>query len=573
MIEKFQYLDPIRDSGQYYGTLKKEKKEWVVHGEPYLIEMLKRLFPGTDSGTVGVATVPANPSNVANLNWLMMRYPLQIESVNEWIEDFGQACARAEKRELVNAGLRTENEPLNFRGKLYDFQKEGLAYLSVNQKCLLGDETGLGKTITALSLLAKQGSTPALVVAPSHVLDQWKEQSKKFLGVEPFVLSGLKSRPLPQHSVYLTHYLLLNAWKEELDQVGIETVIFDESQELRHNGTAKYDAALKLAYGKKNVVGMSGTPIYNYGGEIWNVMNVIEEFSLGTWKSFSREWCLNNSMVIRDPDVLGSYLKSQGLFIRRRTEDVMKDLPKTRRVTQTVDLNEALYLDLIGKSVSLAYKIPIMQVIKERSMAALDAVNNARVASGIAKAAHVTEFVRTLLDADMPILLFAYHHAVMDLYRENLAQYDPRFVTGRESTMEKKESVKDFMEGRTNLLILNLRTTAGLDLQRAKAVVFGELDWSPSVHRQAEGRCGGRIGVKHSVLAYYLWCPDTMDAFMMQALGLKARQFTGLMNDPVDTEAKLVEQREDASIMMEKVLAYLREQKGKNFQPEFHANG
>lgn len=97
----------------------------------------------------------------------------------------------------------------------------------------------------------------------------------------------------------------------------------------------------------------------------------------------------------------------------------------------------------------------------------------------MAKAPFVAAFVRALEDSREKVLLFAHHHAVMDIYRRELAAYRPVFITGRESTTQKEEAVARFMEGKTNLCVISLRAASGLNLQRASCVVFGELDWSP----------------------------------------------------------------------------------------------
>ena len=87
-----------------------------------------------------------------------------------------------------------------------------------------------------------------------------------------------------------------------------------------------------------------------------------------------------------------------------------------------------------------------------------------------------------------------------------------------------------FMEGRTNLLCISLRSASGLNLQRASCVVFGELDWSPAVHSQAEDRAH-RIGQQDSLLCYYLVSPRGSDSDMQDALGLKVSQFVSIMGD------------------------------------------
>ena len=98
------------------------------------------------------------------------------------------------------------------------------------------------------------------------------------------------------------------------------------------------------------------------------------------------------------------------------------------------------------------------------------------------------------------------------------------------------------MEERTNLLCISLRSASGLNLQRATCVVFGELDWSPAVHSQAEDRAH-RIGQKDSLLCYYLVSPKGSDRDMQDSLGLKVSQFVAIMGDtPASEEDQFMQQ-------------------------------
>ena len=176
-----------------------------------------------------------------------------------------------------------------------------------------------------------------------------------------------------------------------------------------------------------------------------------------------------------------------------------------------------------------------------------------RQATGIAKAPYVCQFVRTLLENGERVLLFAHHHAVMDRYREELRAFHPVFITGRETGAQKEEAAAHFMEGKTDLCCVSLRAASGLNLQRASCVVFGELDWSPAVHSQAEDRAH-RIGQKDSLLCYYLVSPRGSDADIQEALGLKVSQFLGLMGESAQPPALMQADADYARRYVEKLM-------------------
>ncbi len=82
-------------------------------------------------------------------------------------------------------------------------------------------------------------------------------------------------------------------------------------------------------------MGLSGTPIYNQGGEIWNVINAIDYHFLGDWESFSRNWCCGyGERIVREPDKLGAYLRREGIMLRRTKQQVLPELPAKRRLVQ-----------------------------------------------------------------------------------------------------------------------------------------------------------------------------------------------------------------------------------------------
>ncbi|NLL54738.1 MAG: DEAD/DEAH box helicase, partial [Clostridiales bacterium] len=318
------------------------------------------------------------------------------------------------------------------------------------------------------------------------------------------------------------------------------TVIFDEMQELRHAGTEKYSAASLLAGSCENVIGLSGTPIYNAGGEIWNVINILDFHFLGDWESFTREWCYGyQSNIVAKPELLGEHLRREGLMLRRLKGQVLTQLLPKRRLVQEIDWSDQLYREMMQGIGGQLEKLALAENESIRAILEEAICQTQRKATGAAKAPYVCAFVRMLLEGGEKVLLFAHHHAVMDLYKRELKAYRPAFITGRENESAKQQALTRFMEGKTDLCCISLRSASGLNLQRASCVVFGELDWSPAVHSQAEDRAH-RIGQEDSLLCYYLVSPRGSDQAMQEALGLKVSQFVSLMGDgPGDRDAAL----------------------------------
>jgi SWI/SNF-related matrix-associated actin-dependent regulator of chromatin subfamily A-like protein 1 len=571
------YLNmPLLSAPQTFGTLRREGDLWVLEGDPQVVIMAKRVFPGSSGKGNGIAKFPANRRTFGDLVWFMQRWPLHVVDRELWDAEYAATCTYVRRRAEILAAPQCVTPPPLFTGTLRPFQQEGLAWMAANPRTLLADEMGLGKTPQALALMAALDQWPVLVVPPPHLVRHWEQKIGEFLashednglfgqraGVRQMTLRGLKPFGLPDGpQIFICHYLLLRAWRRQLAARRFPVIVFDEIQELRHGGTEKYSAASHITDAAHHVVGLSGTPIYNRGGEIWHVMNILDYHCLGDWDSFTREWCEGyGTDTIKHPDALGAMLRRDGLILRRRKEDVLSDLPAKRRIVETVESKEGAAAELIKAARILAKQSGETADHLEKGRLGREAINSARQATGIRKAPAVGLFVRGLLEAEEPTLVFAYHHAVVDRLLWDLREFKPVCITGRETGQQKWESLEAFRTGKSNVIIISLRAATGLDgLQaRARAVVFSELDWAPAVHTQAEDRAH-RMGQHDSVLCYYLVSEDadSTDPDVLEALGLKAAQFIGIMGDTPETETDRQLAARDVSAHMARIVERLR---------------
>jgi len=560
-------------SGHIYGTLSFNKKRncWMIKAEPSVTELCKRLFPGSATNRRGEARFTAHRRIVGDLNWLMMRYPLEVkpQDAERWRNALTEAREYVRRREAAfRAPERVTPSPTVFTGQLTPFQEEGLAFLLRTDRCLLADEMGLGKTVQALAMLTQLNAYPVLIIAPAHLMRNWEAEIGRFVrmpderAASVHIVKGLKPYELPQADIYLMHYLLLRGWKETLPDLGFRYVIFDEIQELRHSGTEKYSAASLVAEQAERVVGLSGTPIYNRGAEIWNVINTLDFHFLGDYESFTREWCYGyGNQIVAKPDLLGDHLRSEGIMLRRTKQDVLSDLPPKRRLVMNIDSDDSLYrrlMEPMGEKLQLLKHDRALSAA-QRAIMTMEVEQGERQATGLAKAPYVSQFVRALLEGGEKVLLFAHHHQVMDLYHKELKAFSPAFITGRETTVQKEHSLERFMTGKTDLCCISLRAASGLNLQRASCVVFGELDWSPAVHSQAEDRAH-RMGQTDSILCYYLVSEGGSDQDVQDALGLKVSQFVALMGDQPQTQEELSASTQYAQIYTERLIQRLLEE-------------
>jgi SNF2 family DNA or RNA helicase len=388
---------------------------------------------------------------------------------------------------------------------------------------------------------------PAAVVTLAHLPRQWQAFVKRFA---PHLESRIVRRGQPYDlrdrfgimpDVIILNYHKLMGWAETLAGV-VKTVIWDEAQELRREGTPskpslKYTSARLLADSVPYRMGLTATPIYNYGGECFNVIECIAPGALGTRSEFLAEW----GHIIHEPRAFGSHLRDEGLMLRRTREEVGRELPDCQTVPETVECDLEAMEEVKVSCDALARRLlrPTESYKGEKMQAASEFDMRIRQATGIGKAPHVAAFVELLVVNGEKVVLYGWHRAVYGIWQECLKAYNPVLYTGSESPKQKDESKRSFMEGDSKVLMISLRAGAGLDgLQDVcSTVVFGELDWSPGVHEQCIGRVF-RDGQKKPVFAYYLLADEGSDPVVADILGLKQGQIEGLLRPEADFVTK-----------------------------------
>ncbi len=590
MVFTPDYLKVPTLKGHLYGALDYDANSstFIISGDGLIMEFTKRLFPGSRPGwgeDKGKVFIKDSRKAAEDINWLLLRFPLKVSCMDRLNRGRADAIERINRRATQQDMVQT-TPPKEFLGKLMGFQESAVTFISTNKRVLLSDTMGLGKSWSSLAAAAHAGEYPVLVVCQTHVLQQWQRvigqlfdmgtyqtefsgdpvsiSEQKGRSIAP-ILSGRTPYQIPDTPFTLIHYGLLQNWSDALMERKYPFIIFDEVQELRHTGTMKYSAASVLSSDADHVVGCSGSPIYGYGAEIWNVTNIIDFNCLGSFESFTREWCEGyGEKRVRDPKALNDLLVREGLMLRRTYKDpeVQVSVPTVDRKIIDVDHDTEVYDKLIAATRKKADGYSSAHFTKKGRIAR-DVERETRQATGISKAPYAAEFIKSLVEAGEKPLVYAWHHAVHDILKEDLKDSNPSFISGKQTTKQKDAMVKRFINGDTDVCILSLRSAAGIDgLQyRGTCVVFVELDWSPAIFSQCEHRLA-RIGVNElvkSIPAYYCVSNTGYDEIMQDVLGIKVAQFIGLMGDEPETHEEKKEAEERAIKRIEKLIDKLKE--------------
>ena len=530
---------------------------WKVTGDR-AVSMISRLVSEAWYGeNVNEIIIPDSTETVKQLKLIMDRYPLEILSKSTWQRKIVKTYAPKPTLPPVKLKLKRAKTGDQFRGKLLNFQKEGLDFLLKSSgNALLADEMGLGKTVQTLSYAATEKQTfPILVVAPLVTLNNWEREIAKFLKKKSrngrivesespsvTIIRTGKSQELPKTDIYIINYELLFKRNDDLSKLGLKTIVCDEVHNLRSKTTQKYKAVKKLAALPSILyrIGLSGTPIYNRGSEIWPIIDIIKPGLLGSFKEFCEYFCYVNekgkAIVLENKRASLRNELQKHVMLRRKKADVLKELKDKVRYKEVIAADTDYYLeelDKIWKKVETEQKDAESEFSKSASYHR--AIQSERQIAGIAKLPHVINFVKNIMEIEESVVVFCHHKVIHKLLHESLQEFSPVSIIGGQTDSTRQDQIDKFQKGESKLMIAGIRAgNVGINLTKAKYVIFAELDWSPAIHRQAEDRLH-RIGQKNTVFAYYLIGNGTLDDHVASILVDKSYEIDAIMDETVDT--------------------------------------
>lgn len=525
-----------------YGTLalQPQQSRWQVSDlPPHVAIRFKQMFPRVPVASSGPFYLNDNADTAADIDWFISRYPLDMSP-----DDAAYLASRStlfyDRRSEIGRILLPEWKPVERKGLLpgqsfRSYQSVFFDYYERAGSLLLVDDIGLGKTYEGLGTALIPGTLPMIIVVEPHLSEQWVDKAQKFIDLRVHGVSKTKPYDLPEADIYVFRYTQLSGWVDVLSSGHFKSIVFDEIQQLRHGtASAKGAAAASICASIPRVLGLTATPVYNYGIECFNIVELIQKGVLGTRAEFQREWCeadYSGKGIVKNPDALGTYLREQQVMLRRSKKDVGQQVMEQPPHLEWVEPSEKEVQDSIALAETLAITA-LTADFTEAGMAARDFDVRLRELTGIAKAKSVAAYVRMFIETGTPVVLFGWHREVYRIWLEELSDLNPLMYTGSETSAQKDKVKRDFLEGKSDILIMSLRSGAGVDgLQaRCSTVIFGELDWSPKIMQQCIGRLD-RDGQLDPVFVFYAVTLFGSDPTIIDMHGLKEIQGRGI-TDP-----------------------------------------
>lgn len=434
--------------------------------------------------------------------------------------------------------------------QLKPFQVIGAKWLASKRFALLADMMGLGKTPQAVHAADLVGARRVAVICPAIGRINWRREFERWslLGPDLFIESYERIRGNEK---------VRQAFRDFRPDV----LIIDEGHYLKSREAKQtrriygHNFRNGLTVIPSRVWVLTGTPtpnniteLYTHlralwpglimrGGQPMGYMDFLNEFADWGSTDFGVKVFGNKpSGVKRIREILSR------IMLRRRTEDVMKDMPplhwqptylipkdtvtaELRRLEaspEVAELRRVLDASDDGTTRSLfVAEEPIVMAGVRRITAELKARPMARIIS--------EELENGAYDK---IVIFGHHLAALDILAKELEPFGVNQIRGGQSDAYRQTQIDSFQKD-PQIRVMVVQQKAGyhsITLTAAAQVAFLEQSWTPDENVQAAKRCH-RIGQTRTVFVRNFGLEGSIDEAVAQVLSRKAQAILEIMEN------------------------------------------
>jgi SNF2 family DNA or RNA helicase len=486
---------------------------------------------------------------------------LEMLTEAHWNTQGLEAVQNAARKLAGLGGVKPVDAPAGFALELRPYQREGLAWLQYLREHglagILADDMGLGKTAQTLAhlLMEKEAGRldrPALVVLPTSLIFNWQSEATRFApGLSLLSLQGKARKErfadIPHHDVILTTYPLLWRDADELAKHEYHLLILDEAQTVK-NAASKGATVVRNICARHRLC-LTGTPLENHLGELWAQFDFLLPGFLGDSKSFAKTW---RTPIEKRGDGLRRDLLASRIrpfILRRRKDDVAKELPPKSIIVRTVELQSG-QRDLY-ETVRSAMDVRVREEVAHRGFARsqiviLDALLKLRQVCCDPRlvklpAAHrvkerakldlLMTMVPELVEEGRRILLFSQFTAMLALIEEELHAAGLPYVILTGDTRDRETPIRRFQQEEVPIFLISLKAGGlGLNLTAADTVIHYDPWWNPAVENQATDRAH-RIGQTKPVFVYKLVVGGSIEEKILVLQEKKAELAAGILSE------------------------------------------
>ncbi len=452
---------------------------------------------------------------------------------------------RLKKAHELKKATDTTFKVNGIKGELRPYQRIGVEFFINNKgKAILADEQGVGKSLQALAFVVHTKKEKTLIISPASVKWAWASETTKWSSLKPFVIDAqtkFTDETYREHQVFVLNYDIVRKFFDKLSVLRWDCIICDEFQAIKNIRARRTQLVKKLAKNIPSILLLSGTPLLNRTVELFNGLQLMDEFKWNNWFEYTKKYC--NAHVGRFGwDVSGvSHIDElqkeiSQYFLRRVKKDILPELPPKQFIDIPIQLDNdtrrkyELAEDLFIEYLKNVKNKTDAEIRKSLQAEALVKLGELRKLTSMGKLDSAIEIIENIVNGGEKVVVFSVYNEPLEL----LAEYFKRscvMITGKTKDSERKNIIESFQNNPKKVIFLGGMKSAGvgITLTAASNVIFIDFSFVPADHSQSMDRIH-RIGQKaESVSIYQLFAKDTIDEKMKNILKTKQKIFDQLI--------------------------------------------
>lgn len=420
-------------------------------------------------------------------------------------------------------------------------QMEGANFLAQRRAALLADEPGFGKTAQAITACDLVNAKNILVVTTASARLNWLNEFRLWSRRKDRSMSAwLTIKPEAGTDVVVV------AWSNVINKNiqfvlaarEWDAIILDESHYAKNPTTKRTQAVYNtLAPKAARVWCLSGTPAPNAPDDLFPMLKALAPHTIAEYPdlfAFQRRFCV---MLRRN---INGYPRD--IVIGGKNEDDLR----CRIANMTLRRKLPLDVGIRYSAVHVAGSVSDGDIDQAEIIAAAESGDTRtldmhlgvlRRLTGKVKAKGAAEMVSEALDGGQDkIVVFAWHHDVIDYLDELLWQYKPVGIDGRTPAGKRQEAVEAFQNDPERRVFIAQIQAAGeaITLTAANRAVFVEQSFVPKDMAQAVRRIYRR-GQTRPCLCQVATLPGSIDE-ALTAVVLRKMQSIRKIVEPNDAD-------------------------------------
>lgn len=423
------------------------------------------------------------------------------------------------------------------------YQLAGVELMLQKQNVLLADEMGLGKTrqvieyLNSLKILGfNMQQTKVLIVTPATLKLNWQNEIIKWSNFKCNIIQNSKSI-LSNDTIQIVSYDLLRYQHivTQTETYRADILIADEAHYLKSNKTKRTQAVRRLLTPKQKRIFITGTPIPTRPIDAHPIIDMLDNSLLTPYNSY-RDFAIRYCRAYNSKwgfDVSGNSNISElrqklqrSILIRRLKKDVLNQLPsKTIKIVILENTSKT------EKVLDGEYRYSFNTLINHPHSILMGELAEIRKKIALLKIKESINFIEDTLQNVNKLVVFAYHHEVINTLAKALDSYGVSVLTGKHKAVNRQKAVDDFQNNKNIRIFIGQLTAAGtgITLTAANTIVFVEFSWKPDDINQAIDRCH-RIGQTYNVTSIFLAVKNSLDEQMLNSLTVKNNVIKQILN-------------------------------------------